>query len=341
MEEERLQKYLARAGVASRRACEQLIETGRIKVNGTVVKELGTRVVPNRDRVEFDGREVVADVRHVYLMVHKPQGMISSAVDPEGRPVVTSLIPEDFGRIYPVGRLDWDSEGLLILTDDGRLTQLLTHPRHEVPKTYHVKVRGRYAPDDARIERIRHGTRLDDGTRTRPCDVVLDAETAGNTWYVVTISEGKNRQVRRMFESVGILVSRLRRIAMGPLLLGDLAPSDFRRLTDTEIEELYKAAGGKRPHLSASRGRLPHSNRDGKLAMQRAARKATGPRVQRAEAPPEAPAPATAAGERKGRGPHKPGSASAARTPRDPKPAAARGPERPRTASGSRRGRGK
>lgn len=270
---ERLQKYLARAGVASRRQAERLIEEGHVKVNGRIVRELGTSVEANVDVIEFAGRRIELDTRRVYLLVYKPQKVITSVSDPEGRDVIVRLIPNDFGRVYPVGRLDWDSEGAVILTNDGDLTELLTHPRHEVPKTYMVKTTGVVTDMDPRIERLRDGVVLDDGYRTRPCEITRDSDTGKHSWFVVTIREGKNRQIRRMFEAVGLDVRRLRRIAYGPVLLGDLQPGDYRRMHESEIEELYEAAGGKRAVTTASRGRLPTTKREGKLETQREARR--------------------------------------------------------------------
>lgn len=289
---ERLQKYLARAGVASRRAAETLIEEGRIQVNGQIVRELGTQIDPRVDEVQFDGERISADVRNVYLLVNKPTAMISAASDPEGRPVVTDLAPAEYGRLFPVGRLDWDSEGAILLTNDGELANLLTHPRHEVGKTYMAKVKGLVSDSDPRIDKVRAGVRLDDGTRTLPAQVIRDADTGKHTWFVVSIREGKNRQIRRMFEAVGLDVIRLRRIAYGPVALGDVPPAGFRRLSEEEIEELYEAAGAKRPRLSASRGRLPRTQRD---AVARRAKAAKGP------------APEPAVGSRgKGKGASKP-----------------------------------
>jgi 23S rRNA pseudouridine2605 synthase len=256
---ERLQKYLSRAGVASRRAAEELIVEGRVKVNGKVVKELGSKVLAHKDRVELDGQVIEVDERYVYLLLNKPQKYICSMDDPEGRAVVTELIPPQFGRVYPVGRLDWDSEGALLMTNDGELTNLLTHPRHEVEKTYMVKVTGLVDNMDARIERARGGVVLDDGYRTLPSSIFRDSDTGLHTWFVVTIREGKNRQIRRMFETVGLDVRRLKRISYGPLMLGDLGYGEWRRLAEFEVETLYAAAGGQRGGLASARGRLSPS----------------------------------------------------------------------------------
>ena len=262
---ERLQKYLATAGVASRRACETLIESGRIKVNGIVVKTLGTSVEPGEDVIDFDGRRIEPERLQVYLMVNKPIGYISAASDPEGRPVVTSLVPPEYGRVYPVGRLDWDTEGAVILTNDGELTQLLTHPRHEVAKIYQAKLRGIVDNMDPRIERLRQGVMLDDGYVTLPADVIRDSDTGNHTWFVVGIREGKNRQIRRMFEAVHLDLIKLRRVAYSTVQLGAVPLGDHRRLLDSEVEALYRAAGSERDLLKASRGRVPTRQRDSRV----------------------------------------------------------------------------
>lgn len=270
---ERLQKFLARAGVASRRASEKLIEEGRVRVNGKVVTTLGTRVDPLSDRVEFDGETVSADARSVYLLLNKPPSVISAASDDRGRPVVTGLVPREYGRLYPVGRLDWDSEGALLMTNDGELANLLTHPRHEVTKTYMAKVKGIVADTDPRIRKLREGVYLD-GKKTLPAEIVRDSDTGKHTWFVVSIREGRNRQIRRMFEQVGLLVGRLRRIAYGPVLLENVPSGEYRRLTESEVDELYESAGGKRSEFEASRGRLPTSHRKGTTRRAKAAKHA-------------------------------------------------------------------
>ncbi len=268
---ERLQKFLARAGVASRRRSEELIRAGRIKVNGKIVTEMGTQVEPYTDVIMFDGQTVSIDERYVYMLAYKPRQMISAASDPEGRPVVTSLVPGDYGRLYPVGRLDWDSEGAIILTNDGELTQLLTHPKHEVHKVYMTKLRGRVSDTDEGIRKVREGVRLDDGYQCLPVEVTRDSTTEKHTWFVVAIMEGKNRQIRRMFEAVGMTVLKLKRIAYGPVNLGDMLPEHYRRLSDSEVDELYMAAGRKRPSHKASRGRVAKGRREGDAKRQQAA----------------------------------------------------------------------
>ena len=298
MTEERLQKFLARAGVASRRACEALIEEGLVKVNGRVVREHGTRVRAGEDIVEVNGRQINLDHRKVYLLLHKLPQTITSVFDPEGRRTVMEFVPPEFGRLFPVGRLDWDSEGAVLLTNDGELTQLLTHPKHEVTKTYQVKVKGILSPEDPRLMAIASGVRLDDGYKTKEASMSWDSTTGKHTWVVVGIQEGKNRQVRRMFDAVGLRVLRLRRISYGPVLMGELEPGDFRRLTEEEIDELYRAAGGKRRVIDASRGRLPDTKRESMAHVQKAARRVVASRYRArrdsrsADQAPREPAPA-------------------------------------------------
>jgi len=236
---ERLQKYLAHAGVASRRACEQLIVAGRVSVNGETVTALGTQVDPQRDRVEVDGRPITLPRRHTYLLLNKPRGVLSTARDPHGRPTVMDLIPSGT-RVYPVGRLDMDSEGLLLLTDDGELAQRLTHPSYEHDREYHVWVDGR--PEERSLQRLRAGIELEDGP-TWPAEVTVLRRERGGTWLRFVIHEGRKRQVRRMCEALGHRVRRLIRVAMGPLTLGDLAEGQHRALTRQEQRALRQAVG--------------------------------------------------------------------------------------------------
>lgn len=329
---ERLQKYLARAGVASRRACEDLIRSGLIMVNHRVERTLGATVEPGVDIIEYDGRRIEVDERRVYLLLYKPEKVISAASDPERRPVVTSLVPAEFGRLYPVGRLDWDSEGAILMTNDGELTDLLTHPKHEVEKSYLVKVTGMITDDDPRIDKIRRGVKLDDGYKTLPATVIRDGDTGKHTWFVVAIREGKNRQIRRMFEAVAIDVRRLRRVAYGPVLLGALEPGEFRRLTEEEIDELYIAAGRPRSEESASRGRISFEKREGKLeGLAQAKRDVRAVRRERAAEAPAKPG-ARAPGARAGAGSARPGG------PRTERPAPSKQADgrRPESEGGAR-----
>jgi 23S rRNA pseudouridine2605 synthase len=237
---ERLQKVLAQAGVASRRACEELIRQGRVQVNGQVVTEMGTKVDPHRDAIRVDGKPISDPAEKVYLILNKPPGYISTVHDPWGRPTVLDLIPYE-ERLYPVGRLDAESEGLLLLTNDGRLTHRLTHPRYEHEKEYLTLVRGR--PRDAVLSRLRRGVDLEEG-RTAPAEVNRVSRKEGletppdTTWLRIVIHEGRKRQIRRMCAAVGHPVQRLVRVRMGPIELGDLAVGEYRPLSAKEVRRL-------------------------------------------------------------------------------------------------------
>jgi 23S rRNA pseudouridine2605 synthase len=235
---ERLQKALARAGVGSRRAVEELIAAGRVRVNGDPAV-LGRRVDVHKDKVEVDGSPIPLDPELVYYLLNKPEGVVSTAADPQGRVTVVDLVDPGV-RVWPVGRLDVASEGALVLTNDGELTMRLTHPRYEVPKSYLVEVAG---PMGGRARReLARGVELDDGT-TRPARVdVVDTGARGSV-VEITISEGRNRQVRRMMEAVGHPVRRLVRTSIGPLKLGRLKPGTARRLSPAEVRALYAATG--------------------------------------------------------------------------------------------------
>lgn len=237
-EGERLQKVLARAGLGSRRVVEGFIEEGRVSVNGTVAR-LGQRVDPSKDKVEVDGSTVPLDVSLVYYLLNKPAGVVTTASDPEGRPTVLELV-ELGARVWPVGRLDVDSEGALVLTNDGELSHRLTHPSFEVPKTYVVKVAG--GVGERSLRGLARGVELEDG-RTRPARVDVLDRSGGATLVEITITEGRNRQVRRMFDAVGHRVLALVRVAVGPLKLGHLKPGSVRKLSPAEVRELYRATG--------------------------------------------------------------------------------------------------
>jgi pseudouridine synthase len=239
---ERLQKILSQAGVASRRASEELMLQGRVTVNGTTVRELGTRADPATDDIRVDGRRVKGAERHRYLLLNKPKGYVTTRSDPQRRPTVMELIGGVREYVYPVGRLDYDTEGLLLLTNDGELAARLTHPRHEVPRVYEVRVAG--VPDPHDIERLSRGVTID-GRRTEPAQIQLaPGRHEGHATLRMTISEGRNRQVRKMFEAVGHPVDYLRRIAIGPLKDTRLRPGEWRELTAAEITALKKASSG-------------------------------------------------------------------------------------------------
>jgi 23S rRNA pseudouridine2605 synthase len=232
----RLQKFLAEAGVASRREGERLIQGGRVEVNGRIVTELGTRIDPERDAVRVDGRKVGRGGRRVYYLLHKPRGTITSVSDPQGRPTVVAFLEGIRERVYPVGRLDWNSEGLLILTNDGRLAHRLTHPANHVPKTYRVKVKGA-VPGQA-LEALRRGLLLE-GRRSLPARVTR-ISSQSNTWLEMTMYEGRRNQIRRMFERLGHPVLKLRRIAIGTIRDRTLKPGEWRRLSVEEVRRLQE-----------------------------------------------------------------------------------------------------
>jgi 23S rRNA pseudouridine2605 synthase len=242
MAAERLQKIMAGCGIASRRKAEEIIAAGRVTLNGKVVVEQGTKADPERDVICVDGKPLKRLEQLVYFVLNKPKGYVTTVSDPEGRPTVMDLVPKRAERVYPVGRLDYASEGLLLLTNDGALVQKLMKAGSHVPKTYLVKVSGK--PREKDIERLRAGITiaLEDGRRvkTSPAKIRL-AEDGTNPWYEVTLIEGRNRQIRRMFERVGFPVEKIKRVQVGPLVL-DVGSGNFRELTEREVEELKRAA---------------------------------------------------------------------------------------------------
>src|ERR671939_407545 len=234
--EERLQKLIAAAGIVSRRHAEELIAAGEVTVNGRVVTSQGTKADPARDHIKVRGRLINPRLRareKVYVLLNKPRGYLTSLSDPEGRPLVSELLPAALGRLHPVGRLDFNTEGLLILTNDGELTNYVTSARNHVRKVYEVKVKG--VPSPEQIERLRRGVRLEDGARTAPAEIKKLDETSTNSWFEVVLHEGRNQQIRRMFDSVGHSVLKLRRVAVGHLRDERLRPSAYRFLTPQEV----------------------------------------------------------------------------------------------------------
>lgn len=237
----RLQKIIAQAGVTSRRKAEELILQGKVTVNGRPVKELGAKADPNRDQIRIENRLLQPEPL-VYFALHKPRGVLCAVSDPEGRQVVTDLVPSRL-RIYPAGRLDYESEGLIVLTNDGVLARGLTRAG-SLPKVYQVKVSG--SPPEARLNELRRGMQLADGESFAPCTIEWLKE-GPNSWFEVVLVQGRNRQIRRMFEAIGCFVMRLRRIAIGPLTLASLGPGEWRKLTDREVHQLHQALGGRVP----------------------------------------------------------------------------------------------
>jgi 23S rRNA pseudouridine2605 synthase len=242
MAAERLQKIIAAAGIASRRKAEVLISSGRVQVNGQIVTELGSKADAETDHIRVNGKLLHGAQRHVYLLLNKPKGYVTTMSDPEKRPTVMDLIHGVKGRVYPVGRLDYASEGLLLLTNDGDLAHRLMKAASHVPKTYVVKVAG--TPKEDAIAKLRLGVSIatDDGKRvkTGPALVKIVKEAA-NPWYEITLVEGRNRQIRRMFEAVGHHVEKIKRVRYGPLTL-DVPPGEFRSLTLKEVERLKAAS---------------------------------------------------------------------------------------------------
>ena len=243
----RLQKVLAQAGIASRRACEALISEGRVEVNSEVVVEQGRRVDPERDVIRVDGARIPPPRRHLYLAMNKPRGVVVTMDDPEGRRTVADVIAKGGSRLvknerlFHVGRLDADSEGLLILTNDGELANKLAHPSYQVPKTYIAEVTG--LVNAATLQRLRHGITLEDGP-VRPTSVKIVSSAAERTLIKITLQEGRNRIVRRTMEAVGHPVRRLSRIGIGPVRLGNLKLGEYRELTRDELGGLLDLTGG-------------------------------------------------------------------------------------------------
>lgn len=234
--EERLQKLISRAGVASRREAEKMIQEGRVKVNGKIVTELGAKAVWGRDKIQVDGRRI-GDQKKLYILLHKPKGIITSAKDDRGRKTVIDLLTDVDQRVYPVGRLDYQTEGALLLTNDGELTNNLIHPKFKVYKTYVAKLKG--IPDEESLDKLRIGITLDDGV-TQPAQVrLLEGNLADNTSRVeITIHEGRNRQVRRMFETLGFSVRNLKRTKFASLDLTGLRRGEYRELDADEVWQL-------------------------------------------------------------------------------------------------------
>ena len=235
----RLQKVLAQAGVASRRASEELIAAGRVEINGKVVTEQGMRVDPERDTIRVDGSRIPPPRRHLYLVLNKPRGVVSTMDDPHGRPTLEQYVPRH-QRLFHVGRLDTDTEGLLFLTNDGDFANKLAHPSHEVPKTYLVEVEGLL--DNKTLRRLEKGLTLEDGP-IKPDKVKLVSRAESRSMVQITLHSGRNRIVRRMFDSVGHPVRRLSRISIGPVRLGQLATGEPRELTREELGALLDVIG--------------------------------------------------------------------------------------------------
>ncbi len=240
--EERLQKYLASCGVASRRMSEEIIKSGRVAVNGQIVTEMGVKIKIGTDKVTVDGKDITPEEEHVYLMLNKPEGYVTTAHDPQGRPTVLDLVAEIPQRVFPIGRLDVDTEGLLFLTNDGELAYRLTHPKFAVTKVYHALVTGK--PSEDKLDRMRNGLKLEDGM-TKPCTVKVIRRYNHKTMLEITISEGRNRQVRRMCQAIGNPIIELERVKIENIELSQVKRGQYRKLTLEELAPLmYKVQLG-------------------------------------------------------------------------------------------------
>lgn len=231
----RLQKYMAQCGVASRRKCEEMIKSGQVTINGEVVRDMGVKIDPSHDRVFVNGKRISLEENYVYIMLNKPRGYITTVKDQYNRPTVMDLVKDISERIYPIGRLDYESEGLLLLTNDGNIAFHLTHPRHQIDKEYVVRVEG--CPSSEDIDKLRNGIDIG-GFITSPAQVDLIRKNKQTSLIRITIKEGKNRQVRRMFDAIGHPVIYLKRIRIGNIKLGNLELGKWRYLTNKELEAL-------------------------------------------------------------------------------------------------------
>lgn len=240
--QERLQKYLARAGIASRRAAELLITAGRVKVNGSIVRELGTRVDGAKDLVVVDGKPAVAPSEKTWLLLYKPPGVVTTLKDPQGRPTITDLLKGVPSRVFPVGRLDYDAEGALLLTDDGEVANRLMHPRHQVRRVYLAKVKGE--PTDASIEKLKGGVRLEDGF-AKPTDVTRFERAEKNTWLRIVVTEGRPHLIKRLCAAIGHPVVRLYRPSHAGIPVDGLRPGQHRALTADEVRRVHAISEGK------------------------------------------------------------------------------------------------
>jgi pseudouridine synthase len=229
----RIHKYLAHSSVASRRHAEEMVAEGKVKINGHLAK-IGDIVDSEHDKITVDGKTAELETQEIYYLVHKPRGVVSAVSDPDGRRTVTSLVPGG-SRLYPVGRLDYDSEGLMLLTNDGELAFRLTHPKFEVNKTYRVLVKG--VMNEKSVGYLEQGVTVD-GVKTAPAEVSIVEAQSNNTWIDITIHEGRNRQIRKMCEAVGYPVMRLIRTKFGPWELGDLPSGQYRALTPADVAKI-------------------------------------------------------------------------------------------------------
>ncbi len=241
---ERLQKILAERGIASRRKAEDLIRDGHVTLNGRIAR-IGDKADPRRDAIKVNGRRLAAPSERIYLLLNKPKNVVATLDDPEGRTTVFDLIHMPAPRLFTIGRLDYDAEGVLLFTNDGNLAHQLAHPSFEIPRAYLVKIKGKPQKDE--IQRLSRGIRLDDGP-TAPCRITPIRETEGNSWVEMTLHEGRNRQVKRMWEKMGYPVLKLKRVSFAGIKLGRLHPGESRFLLPEEVEKLRNMISMKNPH---------------------------------------------------------------------------------------------
>ncbi|HEY0372170.1 MAG TPA: pseudouridine synthase [Thermoanaerobaculia bacterium] len=275
MQLERLQKIIAHAGFASRREAESMIREGRVTVNGRVVTELGSKADPASDHVKVDGKLITRAETHRYILLYKPREVMTTVEDPQGRRTVIDLVKGVRERIYPVGRLDFHSEGLILLTNDGDLAFKVSHPQHGSVKTYHVKVRG--VPEQRLIDKLQRGITID-GKRTLPCEMARMKTTGkgddeGNSWFEVKLREGRTQQIRKMFQAIGHPVSKLRRVAIGPLSDPRLGPGDYRELTKSEVKMLVTNKEPAKPRVRRVAPETPAKKKSTAGAKKSAAKK--------------------------------------------------------------------
>jgi 23S rRNA pseudouridine2605 synthase len=273
MQPERLQKIIAHAGFASRREAEAMIREGRVTVNGRTVTELGSRADASRDHIKVDGKLITRAEPHRYILLYKPKEVMTTVEDPQGRRTVIDLVRGIRERIYPVGRLDFHSEGLVLLTNDGELAFKVSHPTNGSVKTYHVKVRG--VPDERMIEKLRRGITID-GKRTLPCEIQRLKTTGrtdeeGNSWFEVKLREGRTQQIRKMYQAIGHPVSKLKRVAIGPISDPDMTPGMWRELTKQEVKLLESGREPRRRAPSAPRKKPASTAAKKKPASKKAA----------------------------------------------------------------------
>jgi 23S rRNA pseudouridine2605 synthase len=264
--EERLQKLIAAAGIASRRHAEEMIAAGEVTVNGQVITTPGTKADPSRDHIKVRGRLINPSLNQrekVYILLNKPRGYLTSLADPEGRPLVTELLPASLGRLHPVGRLDFNTEGLLLLTNDGEFTNFITSARNGVEKVYEAKVKG--VPPEEAVERLRRGIALDDGTRTAPAEIKRLDEGDSNSWFEIVLHEGRNQQIRRMFDKIGHSVVKLRRVRIGFLSDEHLAPKQWRMLMPAEVARFMKTGRKQSPRTKPKGRPASHGGRRDKV----------------------------------------------------------------------------